>query len=159
METHSSILAWRISLTAEPRRLPSIGSQSQTWPKWLSTQRYWNSTCLIWIAISYQVHQHDFFFFNNVECLKLPLWCVCAQSCPTLQPHGLQGAPALQESARLLCLWNFPGKNTGVGCHFFLQGNLPDPGVEPMSLVSPALADGFFTTLPPGKPKIPFKNL
>ena len=81
------------------------------------------------------------------------------QSCPTLQPHGLQGAPALQESARLLCLWNFPGKNTGVGCHFFLQGNLPDPGVEPMSLVSPALADGFFTTLPPGKPKIPFKNL
>ena len=22
----------------------------------------------------------------------------------------------------LLCLWNFPGKNTGVGCHFLLQG-------------------------------------
>jgi len=20
-----------------------------------------------------------------------------------------------------LCLWNFPGKNTGVGCHFLLQ--------------------------------------
>ena len=27
---------------------------------------------------------------------------------------------------RLLCKWAFPGKNTGVGCHFFLQGNLPD---------------------------------
>ena len=24
-----------------------------------------------------------------------------------------------------LCLWNFPGKNTGVGCHFLLQGILP----------------------------------
>ena len=24
--------------------------------------------------------------------------------------------------ARLLCPWNFPGKNTGVGCHFLLQG-------------------------------------
>ena len=24
----------------------------------------------------------------------------------------------------------FPGKNTGVGCHFLLQGNLPDPGIE-----------------------------
>ena len=24
--------------------------------------------------------------------------------------------------SRLLCLWNFPGKNTGAGCHFLLQG-------------------------------------
>jgi len=30
-------------------------------------------------------------------------------------------------------------------------GNLPDPETEPMSLVSPALAGGFFTTVPPGK--------
>ena len=22
---------------------------------------------------------------------------------------------------RLLCPWHFPGENTGVGCHFFLQ--------------------------------------
>ena len=28
---------------------------------------------------------------------------------------------------------------------------LPDPGIEPESLASPALADGFFTTAPPGK--------
>ena len=28
----------------------------------------------------------------------------------------------------------FPGKNTGVGCHFLLQGNLPDPGIERMSV-------------------------
>ena len=28
----------------------------------------------------------------------------------------------------------FPGKNTGVGCHFLLQGNLPGPGIEPGSL-------------------------
>ena len=38
-----------------------------------------------------------------------------AQSCPTLPPHGLQ-------LTRLLCPWNFPGKSTGVGCHFLLQG-------------------------------------
>ena len=30
-------------------------------------------------------------------------------------------------------------------------GYLPDPGVEPASLVSPGLAGGFFTTVPPGK--------
>ena len=33
----------------------------------------------------------------------------------SLRPHGLW-------PTRLLCLWNSPGKNTGVGCHFFLQG-------------------------------------
>ena len=27
----------------------------------------------------------------------------------------------------------FPGKNTGVGCHFLLQWGLPDPGIKPMS--------------------------
>ena len=32
-----------------------------------------------------------------------------------LKPHGLQ-------PTRLLCPWDFPGKNTGVGCHFLLQG-------------------------------------
>ena len=26
------------------------------------------------------------------------------------------------EPARLLCPWNFPGKNIGVGSHFLLQG-------------------------------------
>ena len=54
----------------------------------------------------------------------------------------------------LLYLWDFPGKNTGVGCHFLFR-DLPDPGVEPMS---PALADGFFTTEPPGKPFVPIET-
>ena len=31
-------------------------------------------------------------------------------------------------------------------------GDLPHPGIEPASLVSPSLAGGFFTTAPPGKP-------
>ena len=31
-------------------------------------------------------------------------------------------------------------------------GDLPNPGIEPASPVSPALAGGFFTTTPPGKP-------
>ena len=34
---------------------------------------------------------------------------------------------------RLLSPRDFPGKNTGGGCHFLLQGNLPDPGIEPVS--------------------------
>ena len=30
--------------------------------------------------------------------------------------------------------------------------DLPDPGIKPTSPVPPALAGGFFTTEPPGKP-------
>ena len=30
--------------------------------------------------------------------------------------------PKTEEPARLLCLWDFPGKNTGVGCNFLLPG-------------------------------------
>ena len=33
-----------------------------------------------------------------------------------------------QESARLLHLWDSPGKKTGVGCHFLLQGIFPTQG-------------------------------
>ena len=32
-----------------------------------------------------------------------------------------------------------------MGCHALLQGNLPDPGIEPASVRSPALAGRFFT--------------
>ena len=31
-------------------------------------------------------------------------------------------------------------------------GDLPDPGIEPVSLSSPALAGRFFATVPPGNP-------
>ena len=34
----------------------------------------------------------------------------------SLWPQGLQ-------PISLLCLWNFPGKNTGVGCHSLLRGS------------------------------------
>ena len=35
-------------------------------------------------------------------------------------------------------------------------GDLPDPGIEPMSQASLAFARGFFTTEPPGKPYVYF---
>ena len=31
-------------------------------------------------------------------------------------------------SSRLLCPWDFPGQNTGVGCYFLLQGIFPTQG-------------------------------
>ena len=38
------------------------------------------------------------------------------------------------------------------GLPFPSPGDLPDPGIKPASLASPAMAGGFFTTEPPGKP-------
>ena len=63
----------------------------------------------------------------------------------TLQPHGLQ-------STRLLCPWDSPGKIARVGLPFPTPGDLPDPGIEPVSPSSPVLAGGFFATVPCEKP-------
>ena len=34
-------------------------------------------------------------------------------------------------ATRLLCPWDFPGQNTGVGCHSLLQGIFPAQGLNP----------------------------
>ena len=51
----------------------------------------------------------------------------------------------------------FPRQEYWRGLLLPTPGDLPDPGIEPMSLVSPALAGGFFTPEPPNtfqdKPK------
>ena len=56
-----------------------------------------------------------FFFFS------------CWMVSDSLWPHGLQ-------PTRLLCPWDSPGKNTGVGCHAFLQGILSTQGLNPRLL-------------------------
>ena len=70
-----------------------------------------------------------------------------AQSYPTLVTLctvAFQASPSMVFS-RQEC-WS--------GLPFPYPGDLPDPGIEP---VSPALAGGFFTTEPPGKPTNNFR--
>ena len=68
------------------------------------------------------------------------------QSCPTLHDAMDCSRPGsfvhriLQ--ARILIWWPFPS-----------SGDLPGPGIKPESLMSPALAGGFFTWELPGKPQ------
>ena len=38
------------------------------------------------------------------------------------------------QSSRLLCPWDSPGRNTGAGCHFLLQGIFPTQGWNPRLL-------------------------
>ena len=63
-------------------------------------------------------------------------WChvvikqvLVTQSCLTLRPHGL------------LCPWNSPGMNTGVGCHSILRGSSQPRDQTRFS----CMADRFFT--------------
>ena len=67
-----------------------------------------------------------------------------AKLCPTLCNPERYNPPGPS-----VC--GFPGKNTGVGCHALLLGNLPHPGIKATSPASPDLADGFFTTESLGK--------
>ena len=55
----------------------------------------------------------------------------------SLRPHGLL-------PTKLLCPWNSPGLNRGVGKPFPFPGDLPDPGIEPRSPV--LQADSFLST-------------
>ena len=68
--------------------------------------------------------------------------CLAAKSHPTV--CGLKDDNLPGSSVHV----NFPGKNTGVGCHFLHQGS---SRTRVRTHVS-SLAGGFFTTGPPGKP-------
>ena len=82
----------------------------------------------------------------DTDTLPLPfpfpvLCCCCvAKSCPTLcntmdcRPPGSS------------VLWDSPGKNPGVGCHFLLQGIFPTQGSKPCRMKAAS-----FTTEPPEK--------
>ena len=53
------------------------------------------------------------------------LECVCSFVSDSSQPHRL-------EPFRLLCPWNFPGRNIGVGCHFLFQEIFWTQGSNPL---------------------------
>ena len=60
----------------------------------------------------------------------------------SLPQHGL-------DLTRLLCSWNSPDKNIGVGSHFFYPEDLPNPGIKPQTS---ALQANSLRSQPPGKP-------
>ena len=62
--------------------------------------------------------------------------CVCSVMSDIFGP--------IDQPTRLLCPWNFPGKNTGVP--FLITGYLSNTETESVSLASAALAGRLFTT-------------
>ena len=72
----------------------------------------------------------------------LLVWCLCVHVCAqSLQSYPtdttcppLWGSMDCMQPTSLLCPLYSPGRNTAVGCHALLQGNLPNLGIEPVPL-------------------------
>ena len=77
------------------------------------------------------------------------IYAHCMLSCSvvsdSLRPHGLK-------HARLHCPWDVLRQEYKRELPFPTPGDLPDPWIELKTPASPALAGGFFTTVPPRKP-------
>ena len=98
----------------------------------------------------------------NTYAFSCPLWmsaqlwpwvcfpslCVCAQSLSHVLLFVIPWTKAHQAPLPM----GFSLQEYWRGLPFSPPGDLPDPGIEPMSPASPALAGGFFTTEPLGRP-------
>ena len=86
----------------------------------------------------------SFYFLKHSYQINFKLYeCSVTESCLTLcSPMGCS-LPGV--SVHRI----FPGKNTGVGCHFLLQGIFP---TQESNTESPEQAGRVFNTEPPGKP-------
>ena len=101
--------------------------------------------CMFVTLLYLQVtHMHT---YTQMHTNKIMGVCMLSIVSGSLGPCGLQ-------PIRLLCLWNFPGKNTGVGCHALLQGIFRIQGSNP-SLLHFLHWQAFSLPLaPPGKPSL-----
>ena len=104
MATHSSTLAWEILWTAEPGGLQSLGSQKES-------------------ETTEQLNNNRSGGVSSIFCsvLVISFWRRQWPPTPVLLPGKSHGWRS----------WWATGKNTGVGCHFLLQGIFPTQGLNP----------------------------
>ena len=76
--------------------------------------------------------------------LTSPRWTHSAQDAPMTESYLVHSVHSVEVKKPR----DFPGKNTGLGCHFLLQGVFLTEELNP----SLCLAGRFFTIEPPGKP-------
>ena len=97
-------------------------SRESSWPKeW--TQETWKSSYLLFLINSWWccailhnlAHWYCKLFSYYSESVS------CSVMSDSLQPEGMY-------PSRLLCLWNSPGKNPGVGSPYLLQDIFPTQG-------------------------------
>ena len=96
--------------------------KSAQWPKLEQFEQqqvvYWIMIQRITLVSIVHIDRHKLVNKQVIVCAM----CSVTQSCPTLWSQGLQPTS--------LCPWDFPEKNTGVGCHFPLQEIFPTQGLK-----------------------------
>ena len=102
-------------------------------PYWCTPFPFWNQSvvpCPVLTVVSWPAYR---FLKRQIRWSGIPisfrifhslLWSTqskaCCCCCVTLVVSD-SVRPHRQQPTRLLCPWNSPGKNTGVGCHFLLR--------------------------------------
>ena len=75
--------------------------------------------------------------------------CVCVCVCTQLLSHAQFFVAPWTVVHQIPLSIGFPRQEYCSGLPFPPPGDLPDPGIKRVSLETPALAGGFFTTTPP----------
>ena len=153
MATHSGVPAWRIPGTGEPGGLPSMGSHrlGHDWSD-LAVAAASNFTFTFHFhALEKEMATHSSVLAWRIPGMEpggLPSmgshrvghdWSdLAAAAAVCIQFSSVQSLGRVQLfvtpwtiATRLLCSWDSPGKNTGMGCHFFLQGIFLTQGSNP----------------------------
>ena len=81
--------------------------------------------------------------------------CVCVCVCSVVSDSVTLWTVAHQAPLSM----EFSRQEYGSRLPYPTPRDLPDPGIEPKSPASPALAGRFFTTAPPGKPVYRYEAL
>ena len=100
---------------------------------------------------------------NIYACVCVSV-CVCVNVCVCIYAKSLQLCPTFCDpmddgAAKLLFPWDFPGKNTGVGCHALLQCIFLTLGSNPHLLRLLHWQVGPLPLAPPEKPMCITKSL
>ena len=139
MATHSSVLAWRIPGMGEPGGLPSMGSHrvGHDWGDLAAAAaKHWEVRVCV--------------------CARARA-CVCVRAC-VLSRVWFFATPCHAAAHKTPLSVEFFQPRILEWVAISNSRYLPNPGTEPISLASPALAGRFFTTTPPGKHMYVFRK-
>ena len=143
LATHSSIPAWEIPWTEEPGGLwPPWGCKEADTTEWLTlssqilthvtlvSSGLWQFLSLFLLIMTLTVWQSTDQEFSrmslSVDLSGVFIMIVVVQFLSRVLFFRDPCKPA-----RLLCPWDFPDKNTGMGCHSLLPGIVPTQWLNP----------------------------
>ena len=125
------IILFRFLIKKVPA-VSTLGKSSSVWSK--------RTLCISYFILSSCLEERgQLISFHSL----LP---VCVLSCVRLFAISWTVAPQVPLSME------FSRQEYWIGLPFPTPGDLSDPGIKSAPLMSPALAGGFFSTAPPGKP-------